>query len=241
MRLDVHVADKFQLSRSTAADYIKRHLVSVNGNIVSKPALQVDDNDDIVLHITTRFVSRGGEKLAALIPLLPFSIVGLHCLDVGSSTGGFTQCLLQHHVKHVVCVDVGFNQLHQSLREHPAITLYEETSILELHHLVVSTFDLIVMDVSFTSVTPIISTLSRFTHPNTYLIILFKPQFEVGSTYLTKSGVVKNKHIAKQAQVKCILHIREHGYRLIHQVDADIKGKEGNQETFLVFQRVEEI
>lgn len=241
MRLDVLVAEKFQLSRSTAADYIKRHLVSVNGCIANKPALQVDDNDDIALHITTRFVSRGGEKLAALIPMLPFSIEGLYCLDVGSSTGGFTQCLLQHHVKHVVCVDVGYNQLHPSLREHPAITLYEETSILDLHHCIINTFDLIVMDVSFTSIMPIISPLSRFTHPHTYLIVLFKPQFEVGPKFLTKSGVVKSKHVAKQAQDKCIQCIREQGYRLILQVDAEIKGKEGNQETFLVFQKVEEI
>lgn len=240
MRLDLHVAQNFQLSRSTAADYIKRNLISVNGTLVTKPSLQVNDNDLIEIHITTRFVSRGGEKLAALIPQLPFSIHSFQCLDIGSSTGGFTQCLLQNQVKHVVCVDIGYNQLHPSLREHPAITLYEETSIFDLHRFVQHTFDLIVMDVSFTTVVPIISTLAQFTHPQSYLIILFKPQFEVGPKFLTKSGVVKNIQAAKLAQAKCVQQFNDHGYHLLCNVDAMVKGKEGNQETFLVFQRVEE-
>lgn len=239
MRLDLKVAEQFQLSRSSASDYIKRGLVRVNEYVITKPAYDVNSDDIITLNVTTTYVSRGGEKLDSLIAKLPFSLSGLHGLDIGSSTGGFTQCLLKHGVESMVCVDVGRDQLHPSLRQHPKITLYEETSILDLHKFVNQSFDIIVMDVSFTSIMNVIHALNAFTHSATWLIVLFKPQFEVGVKYLNKSGVVKNKAVIEATLSKRIHSITDFGYRLHSVVDSAIKGKEGNQETFLVFQKTE--
>jgi 23S rRNA (cytidine1920-2'-O)/16S rRNA (cytidine1409-2'-O)-methyltransferase len=239
MRLDLRVAQQFNKSRSASADFIKRGLVVVNGSVNVKAAYEVNELDDVVLTLTKTYVSRGGEKLASLLPHCPFSVQGLHALDVGSSTGGFSECLLDHGVQSLVCVDVGKDQLHESLRNHPKITLYEGVSILDFHKQMSQTFDLIVMDVSFTSILHVFDALTQFTHHGSWMILLYKPQFEVGAKFLNKSGVVKNPRQVKQIQNQIIDSIKSKGYRFILSKDSDIKGKEGNQETFLVFQKVE--
>jgi 23S rRNA (cytidine1920-2'-O)/16S rRNA (cytidine1409-2'-O)-methyltransferase len=239
MRLDLRVAQQFSKSRSASADFIKRGLVLVNGNITVKPAYEVIEEDDIKLCLEKTYVSRGGEKLASLLPFCPFSVAGLHAIDVGSSTGGFSECLLDFGVESLVCVDVGQNQLHESLRNHPKITLFEGVSILDLHRHLDRTFDLLVMDVSFTSILHVFDALDHFVHHHAWLILLYKPQFEVGAKFLNKSGVVKNPRQVKQVQDHIIDVIKAKGFRFVLAKDSKIKGKEGNQETFLVFQKVE--
>jgi 23S rRNA (cytidine1920-2'-O)/16S rRNA (cytidine1409-2'-O)-methyltransferase len=239
MRLDLRVAQQFNKSRSASADFIKRGLVLVNGKINIKPANEVIEDDDITLTLEKTYVSRGGEKLASLLPFCPFSVAGLHAIDVGSSTGGFSECLLDYGVESLVCVDVGVHQLHESLRDHPKITLYEGVSILDLHQVIHKTFDLLVMDVSFTSILHVFDALDRFVHHQTWLILLYKPQFEVGAKFLNKSGIVKNPRQGKQVQDHIIEVIKTKGFRFVLAKDSTIKGKDGNQETFLVFQKVE--
>jgi 23S rRNA (cytidine1920-2'-O)/16S rRNA (cytidine1409-2'-O)-methyltransferase len=239
MRLDLKVAEKFNKSRSASADFIKRGYVLVNGNLCEKASFEVNEFDDITLTLQKTYVSRGGEKLASLLPHCPFSVEGLKALDVGSSTGGFSECLLDHKVASIVCVDVGKDQLHESLRSNSKISLFEGVSILDFHHQMKETFDLIVMDVSFTSIMHVFDALVGFTHAKTWMILLYKPQFEVGAKFLNKSGVVKNPRQVKQVQDHIIDSIKSKGFRFILAKDSDLKGKEGNQETFLVFQKVE--
>jgi 23S rRNA (cytidine1920-2'-O)/16S rRNA (cytidine1409-2'-O)-methyltransferase len=239
MRLDLKVAQQFNKSRSASADFIKRGLVLVNNKPILKTSFEIHDHDEVVLNIERTYVSRGGEKLASLLPHCPFSVQGLHAIDVGSSTGGFSECLLEYGVASLVCVDVGHDQLHESLRSHPKITLYEGVSILNLHQQLQKTFDLLVMDVSFTSILHVFDALIGFVHEGSWMILLYKPQFEVGAKFLNKSGVVKSPRQNKQVQEHIISVIKSKGFRFILAKDSDLKGKEGNQETFLVFQKME--
>lgn len=240
MRLDLKVAQMSGKSRSASADFIKRGLVLVNDNLVLKPSYDIND-ERVELLIEKTYVSRGGEKLAGILPHLSLDLSLMNGLDVGASTGGFTECLLHHGIASMTCVDVGRDQLHESLKQDARVEYYEETSILDFHSIVKKTFDLIVMDVSFTSILHVFDALHQFTHPSSWLILLYKPQFEVGAKHLSKSGVVKNAKLTLQVQNNIISTIKLKGYRIVHVLDSPLKGKEGNQETFLVFQRMEEV
>lgn len=240
MRLDVKVAQLSGKSRSASADFIKRGLVRVNEQLILKPSYEIND-ERVELLIEKTYVSRGGEKLAGILPYLSLNLSSMNGLDVGASTGGFTECLLHHGIASMTCVDVGRNQLHESLKHDVRVDYYEEISIMDFHTMVKKTFDLIVMDVSFTSILHVFDALHQFTHPLSWLILLYKPQFEVGAKYLSKSGVVKNPKLTLQVQNNIISSIKLKGYRLVHVIDSPLKGKEGNQETFLVFQRMEEV
>lgn len=239
MRLDQKASELFQKSRSSCHDLIKRGFITINGKINTKPATEVNDFDKIELISQQSFVSRGGEKLAGLLSELSLPLDGLKGLDVGASTGGFTDCLLQFGIKNMVCVDVGHNQLHESLRDHPQVRNFEGISILDFKTVCNETFDIIVMDVSFTSILNVFDALHQFAHDKTWIILLYKPQFEVGAKYLNKSGIVKNSRQAIQVQHHIIQTIVSQGYRFQLSVDSTLKGKEGNQETFLVFQKKE--
>lgn len=240
MRLDVKVAQLSGKSRSAAADFIKRGLVRVNQQLILKPSYDISD-ESIELLIEKTYVSRGGEKLEGILPYLSLDLSTMHGLDVGASTGGFTECLLHYGIASMTCVDVGRDQLHASLKHDKRVDYHEGISILDFHSVINKTFDLIVMDVSFTSILNVFDALHQFTHPLSWLILLYKPQFEVGAKHLNKSGVVKNPKLTLQVQNNIIFSIKLKGYRLVHVIDSPLKGKEGNQETFLVFQRLEEI
>lgn len=241
MRLDQKASELFQQSRSSCHDLIKRGLIIVNGKTIKKPSTEVNDFDKIELISQHSFVSRGGEKLFGVLCALSRPLQGLRGLDVGASTGGFTDCLLQFGVKSVVCVDVGHNQLHESLINHPQVENFEGISISDFRLRCTETFDIIVMDVSFTSILNVFDDLAHFAHAKTWIILLYKPQFEVGAKYLNKSGLVKNNRQAMQIQAHIIQTIVSKGYRLHLSMDSLLKGKEGNQETFLVFLKKEEL
>jgi 23S rRNA (cytidine1920-2'-O)/16S rRNA (cytidine1409-2'-O)-methyltransferase len=239
MRLDQKASELFQKSRSSCHDLIKRGLITINGQVNTKPATEVSDFDRIELVSQHSFVSRGGEKLSGLLNELKLSLEGLKGLDVGASTGGFTDCLLQFGIKSMVCVDVGHNQLHDSLKNYPQVRNFEGVSILDFKDVCDETFDIIVMDVSFTSILNVFDALDKFAHHKSWIILLYKPQFEVGAKYLNKSGIVKNSRQTIQIQHHIIQTIVSKGYRFHLSADSTLKGKEGNQETFLVFQKKE--
>ena len=241
MRLDQKASELFQKSRSSCHDLIKRGLISVNGKTIKKPSTEVNDFDKIELLSQHSYVSRGGEKLSGVLGALSLPLQGLRGLDVGASTGGFTDCLLQFGVKSMVCVDVGHHQLHESLLNHPQVENFEGTSISDFRNQCTETFDIIVMDVSFTSILNVFDDLVPLAHPKTWLILLFKPQFEIGARYLNKSGLVKSSRQAMQIQQHIIQTIVSKGYRLHLSIDSLLKGKEGNQEIFLIFQKKEEL
>ena len=239
MRLDQKASELFQKSRSSCHDLIKRGLITINGKPNTKPSTEVNDFDKIELISKQSFVSRGGEKLSGLLSELSIPLEGLKGLDIGASTGGFTDCLLQFGIESMVCVDVGHGQLHESLLNHPQVRNYEGVSILDFKDVCNETFDIIVMDVSFTSILNVFDTLDNFAHQKTWIILLYKPQFEVGAKFLNKSGLVKNSRQATQVQHHIIQTIVSKGYKLHLNVDSSLKGKVGNQETFLVFQKKE--
>ncbi len=197
MRLDVYlVSNGFFASRELAKFNINKGNVMVNGKPVSKSALQINSNDTVELAVenVVPYVSRGGLKLEKAIREFEVSCAGKTALDVGASTGGFTDCLLKHGAKMVCAIDVGTNQLDPILRSNPDIYSIENIHIKDLTPVMlpIEKFDLIVTDLSFISLTKVLEFFPQFLNQQGFVIALIKPQFEVGSVFIGKGGIVKN-------------------------------------------------
>lgn len=228
MRLDQKVQQDFSLTRSQAQDVIKRGFVSVNGTIIFKPSFQSKDQDLIKLHKEMIFVGRGGDKLLPFIQLINLDLKGKIALDIGASTGGFTQVLLLQGAAHVFAIDVGNNQLDQKLKEDEKVTSLENTNALDLD---IPPHDVCVIDVSFTSVIPIL----KHVYPKAKdVIALIKPQFEQDNDFQT---VIKNDTRRLQILTKTLDQITLIGYQIIHQASSSLKGKKGNQEYFVYLKK----
>ncbi|WP_025725281.1 TlyA family RNA methyltransferase [Acholeplasma granularum] len=224
MRLDVYLTTKYpEYTRSKLSDLIKRGFVTVNGNQIIKPGFIVDSSMDIKLTKKDIFVSRAGEKLDDALDLFNLSVTNFTVIDVGASTGGFTQSVLSRGANHVYAYDVGKNQLDEKLKEDKRVTSFEETNILDVN---VPSNDLIVIDVSFTSVLPILTHLSTQT---SQIIFLLKPQFE-GEIKHLKKGILKSEKIINQIIENTTKHINYLNYKIKGFTKSIIKGKEGNQE-----------
>ena len=205
MRLDVTLAERHTLTRNKAQQLIALGLVSVNGKKILKASFEVEGEDVIVIEEDRRvhWVSRSAEKLIGFFEkpgneMLLQKVSGSTCLDVGSSTGGFTQVLLEHGAVRVDAVDVGTNQLHEILRNDARVASYEETDI----RLFVSNhtpYDIIVCDASFISLIELFLSICSFADKGTDIILLFKPQFEVGKEHLRKTGVPKDEKSVQNA------------------------------------------
>lgn len=227
MRLDqylVYIA--LAKSRSQAQDLIKRSLVLVNEKIENKPAYDVKVSDLVTLEQETLYVSRAGEKLKQALLDFHIDISGKTCLDIGSSTGGFTDCALKHGATCVYAYDVGKEQMDRSLRNHPKIELHEETNILDVK---VPEVDVVMIDVSFTSIKPI---LSHISHHKKEMICLIKPQFEAGHMHF-KQGVLKDLNLHKAILTDILTYARSLGLSIAGIKKSDLKGKKGNQEYIL--------
>ncbi|WP_331250513.1 TlyA family RNA methyltransferase [Helicobacter apodemus] len=238
MRLDKACIQKgFFLSRNKAQEAIKRGLISVNEVIMLKSSLEVSLEDEITLKEEKSFVSRAGEKLFGFLSNHSFALEGLNALDIGSSTGGFTQVLLQKGVKAVYCVDVGSHQLHSTLRHNPKIQLFEKTDIRSFAALSpLKAYDIVVCDVSFISIFSILKSFQGLI--GRWLILLFKPQFEVGKvTKRNKKGVVIDNQSIQQSLKSTLEFLRENGLRVRICEKSIIKGKEGNEEFFIACER----
>ncbi len=232
-RLDQVVALQFDISRSKALDYIKQNQITVNDRIISKASYQVNEGDMIRLNKMERFVSRGGDKLFKMIKKLNLDVSDKICLDVGASTGGFSDCLLQMQASLVIAVDVGSNQLHESLKGDPRLQFYENTNINHVNNDDFNhKFDIIVVDVSFTSLKIIFEKVASLLKDDGQILWLFKPQFEVGKEFLNKKGIVKQEDFALKALDDINLWIQSLGYQL-DTYPSELKGKNGNQEYFL--------
>lgn len=196
-RLDLEVVERnLAPSRSKASDLIKDGKVKVNGKIVLKPSLTVTENDiiEVIENDYLKYVSRGGLKLEHAIDTFNIDFTGKVVLDIGASTGGFTDCALKHGARKVYSLDVGTNQLHNSLLENEKVISIENTNFKNVEiSLFDETIDLYVCDVSFISIETILNKLVELDDKFT-IIILYKPQFEVGKANLNSNGVVKNKN-----------------------------------------------
>lgn len=238
MRLDQElVLRKLCESRQEAQELIKKSAVLVDGAIVTKQTKNIERSQELTLTSRRKFVSRGGDKLEGALTHVFGSrthiearIGGLSAIDVGSSTGGFTDCLLNYQVRSVVAVDVGTSQLHDRLRNLPSVTSVENTDIKDFKPS--SKFNIVVADLSFISLEKIFNTVSNLGMSGSLFFILIKPQFEVGKGN-TKKGIVKDESLVDDVLMKYQKLSEEAGLSSLQIFPCTIEGGDGNQEYFL--------
>lgn len=220
-------------SREKAQALLIAGSVLVNGQKVEKPGHAVDDESQVELLARIPYVSRGGLKLKGAIDHFGFQVAGRVCVDIGSSTGGFTDCLLQHGASRVYAVDVGAGQLDWRLRNDPRVVVREK---LNARHLtfpdIGERVGLAVSDVSFISVTLILPALPPILRDDAELVILVKPQFEVGKNQVGKGGIVRDPQLHMQACEKVRSAVEQLGFKTAI-VESPIQGAEGNREFLL--------
>lgn len=229
-------------SRAQAQRWIDEGKVAALSGRVSKASQKFAEHTEFTVarDERDRFVSRGGLKLAAALEKNRFPVAGC-ALDVGASTGGFADCLLQYGIQTVVCVDVGHDQMAEKIRCDQRVHNYEginaRTLPKELLQHAPEGFDLIVMDVSFISQTKILPGLPAFLRPGGWLVSLVKPQFEVGKNNIGKGGVVRNSALYQQVENDIKHCVRDSGFTLLDYFDSPIEGGDGNREFLLIAQR----
>ena len=206
----------------------------MDGKIILKPSFDITNEKIEITEELLPYVSWGGMKLKRAIDYFQLDFNEKVILDIGSSTGGFTDCALQHGARLVYAVDVGSNQLADKLRYDLRVKVYEQTNITDF--MVDERFDYLVMDVSFVSITKIIPTLLRYLDDNNYLICLFKPQFEVGKIKM-KNGVIKDPKVHKEVCNMLINFIHSIGLYVNDLTYSTQKGKMGNIEYLALVSR----
>jgi len=217
-------------------------VVWIDGRRVDKPGTRVSPESELELRDTREpFVSRGGRKLAAALDQLRIDPTNLVCLDVGASTGGFTDCLLKRGARRVVALDVGRGQIDYSLRRDPRVEVLEGVNAryLEPGDLE-TTFDLIVVDLSFISLLKVVPALIPFLAAGASLLTLIKPQFEVGRGQVGKGGVVRDPSLRNRIVEERSSELASLGMKLVGIVDSEVRGAKGNLETFAHFEKTHE-
>ena len=235
MRLDQYLVEKgYVSSREKAQAIIMAGLVYVDGKPITKPGTKIKEGQIIEVKELPKYVSRGGYKLEWAIQRFGLDVKDMTALDVGSSTGGFTQCLLMHGAKKVYAVDVGRGQMDPKLRSDPRVVIYEKTDARELTEKhIPEPVDLIVMDVSFISTTKLIPYVVKFLKEEGLLIVLVKPQFEVGPEKV-KKGIVREQEERKGAVLKVAEFLISFGFKVSKVIKSKPKGTKGNEEFFIL-------
>jgi 23S rRNA (cytidine1920-2'-O)/16S rRNA (cytidine1409-2'-O)-methyltransferase len=241
-RLDqVVVENGLADSRTRAQALVLAGRVLVDGVRVDKAGTLVAHDADITLKGDAMpFVSRGGVKLAGAIDALHVPVAGLRCLDVGASTGGFTDCLLQRGARSVAAVDVGYGQLAQKLRVDSRVLVLERTNARTLEPKDIGgEVDLTVVDASFIGLSKLLGAIARCTRISGQLLALVKPQFEVGREEISKTkGVVRDQEVRSKAIARVTGEIRDGGFaRVLGQCDSSLAGPRGNLEAFVWAER----
>lgn len=240
MRLDQFLfANGLAMSRTDAKGLINDGKVTVFDRVITKPAFEVTDEDDVkVINIAERYVSRGGLKLSCAMRAFKFDPTDKLAIDVGASSGGFTDFLLKNGARHVIAVDSGTNQLVSSLRSDSRVTVMEncnarylDSSMLEYAP------NLAVMDVSFISATYIIPAIFNVLQEDADFICLIKPQFEVGRANIGKGGIVKDEKVRLGALEKVTEFAKSIGFQLVSTARSDVLGGDGNVEFLAHFKK----
>jgi len=240
IRLDLALEQRKLLpSRARARDAILRGTVTVNGVTAGKPHQMVGAADKIALDDpASRYVSRAALKLIAGLDAGAIAAEGRICLDVGSSTGGFTQVLLERGAQKVYAVDVGHDQLHQRLRGSDRVVSLEGVNARDLDSIQIpDEIDLLVSDVSFVSVTKVLAAPLALCRPGADAVILIKPQFEVGRENIGKGGIVTDAGAIEKAIADVIGFMTAEGWEHRLSVPSPISGGDGNTETVAVFRK----
>jgi len=237
MRLDKYLVDEgYYESRNRANDAIKAGLVTMDGK-KPKASAKVDENTVVEVKDAKFYVSRAARKLEDFLAEYAVNMKDKRALDVGSSTGGFAQIVLENGVATLDCVDVGKDQLHISLRENDKVSLHEETDIRDFES--EEKFELITCDVSFISVLKIIDDIDRLAVEGTDIVILYKPQFEVGKDVKRDSkGVVQDLDAIARRKEEFEAEAKKLGWEEKYQTESKVTGKEGNQEHLYHFKKM---
>ncbi len=226
MRIDKYlVSQGFAKSRDRAADLIRAGGVLMNGVAVKKSSLEVS-GDVEVIGSDQPYVSRGGLKLEAALREFGVDVSGMICMDIGVATGGFTDCLLQHGAQRVYAVDIGEGQLDSVLASDLRVVFLPKTDARELSE-IPSGVELIVIDVSFISITHLLPMLKRLLKPEMRVIALIKPQYEVGHRH---AGVLNDENQVLEILADVEKAFQAEGFEIMSAMPAPVKGKEGNQE-----------
>ena len=232
-RIDILLVEKgLARSRQHAQALIMAGQVLVEDEPITKAGSKVDIKAGIrVRGETLPYVSRGGLKLEAALKAFEIDVTGFSCLDVGASSGGFTDCLLQKGARRVVAVDVGYGQLAWKLRQDSRVTVIERTNVRKMAaDALPYPVDLITIDVSFISLKIVIPAVQKFVIPKTQLIALIKPQFEVGKGMVGKGGVVKDHALHEQVTSDLMTFFKEIGLTGPPVISSPILGPKGNHE-----------
>jgi 23S rRNA (cytidine1920-2'-O)/16S rRNA (cytidine1409-2'-O)-methyltransferase len=227
-------------SRTAAADLISAGHVLVGGVVADKPSRLVGPGEPVkVTGPARRFVSRGGEKLEAALSGFGVDPTGLRALDAGASTGGFTDCLLQHGAASVVAVDVGRGQIHERIRADPRVEVRERTDVrsFSVEDAAGELFDLVVADLSFISLRTVAEPLLALARPGAEVVVLVKPQFEAGRREVSRGrGVIRDPDIWRQTLLSTITALESAGSTMMGIMASPLRGTDGNVE-FLVHLR----
>ena len=235
-RLDTELVKRsLARSRTSAQGLIKDGMVYVNGSQAQKPSCEVNDTDEVTVKgDLPKYVGRGGIKLEKALTEFDITLHGCTCIDVGASTGGFTDCMLQNGAALVYAVDVGSNQLDGKLKNDKRVVSLENTDIRNAAEKLPEKADLITIDVSFISLKLVLPAVKKLLKANGIIIALIKPQFEVGKTGLGKHGVVKDEKLRKQAVDGIRLFSSDLGFTVNGVITSPITGGEGNIE-YLIY------
>ncbi len=234
-RLDVALAEAgIVSSRSQAESYIKLGNVRVNGQVQTKAGILINETDKLTVETAVQYVSRAALKLASVADKFKLDFAGKTVLDVGSSTGGFTQFALLGGAKKVIAVDVGTDQLHPNLRTDNRIELYEKTDVRNLK--IDEKVDIVVIDVSFISMRQILPAVKKLSNKDTQIIAMLKPQFEASKNEVNK-GVIKNSKLRRNI-IKEFEDWTKKYFKTLDKADSKVGGAKGNIERFYLLKIV---
>lgn len=238
-RLDVLIFEKgLAESRSKAQAIVMEGIVLVNGKKETKAGTQVNENDIIEIEKQNPYVSRGGLKLESVLNLFNIDFTDKVCIDIGASTGGFTDCMLQHGAKKVYAVDVGTAQLHYKLRNDPRVVNIENVNFRYFDKsLLKDEIDIITIDVSFISLDKILPLASEIIKKDGFIVAMIKPQFELEPSEINK-GVVRDESLRQKAINKIKDFAVNLGLEILKEQDSGVKGPKGNLEHFVLLKKL---
>ncbi|HVU09985.1 MAG TPA: TlyA family RNA methyltransferase [Phototrophicaceae bacterium] len=229
-RLDLLMVEKeLAPSREKAQALIMAGEVLVGGKLIDKPGTKIDPNAEITVKSKPRYVSRGGDKLAGALAAFPIDVHGRICADVGASTGGFTDCLLQNGAAKVYALDVGYGQIAYSLRTDARVVVMERTNVRYVEKLP-EQVSLVVMDASFISLRLLLPAIKGWLTPQADVIPLIKPQFEAGQHDVGKGGVVRDTKVHTRVLDEVLTFAQAEGFAVRGLIKSPLKGPAGNVE-----------
>jgi 23S rRNA (cytidine1920-2'-O)/16S rRNA (cytidine1409-2'-O)-methyltransferase len=237
IRLDNYLVNKGLIStRSQAEDHIKLGNITVDGKVIKKPGQKIAKTSVVKLTSPIKYVSRGGLKLESVADKFGLDFRGKAVLDVGSSTGGFTDYALQHGAGKIIAVDAGKNQMDARLRPNPKLELHEQTDIRNVKMLSTKV-DYCLIDVSFISIRKVLAHILNLLTPGSLIVAMVKPQFEAEIDNYKHKGVIKNESIRRKILRDFEIWLKPH-YRMIDKSDSKIAGPKGNVERFYLLKPV---